>query len=57
MVPCNWTMATQTEKNQDKKHGRKEISLFRYGLVYLRQILLKLHENWLEFYTTVRKAL
>jgi len=40
-----------------KKHGRKEISLFRYGLDYIRQILLKFHENQREFYAIVRKTL
>lgn len=40
-----------------KKHGRKEISLFRYGLDYIRQILLNFHENRREFYAIVRKTL
>ena len=45
------------KKIRIKKHGRKEISLFRYGLDYIREILLKIHENWCEFYAIVRKTL
>ena len=32
-----------------KKHGRKEISLFRYGLDHLREILLNLSDRYYQF--------
>jgi hypothetical protein len=32
-----------------KKHGRKEISIFRYGLDHLREMLLNINEKYQEF--------
>ena len=32
-----------------KKHGRKAISLFRYGLDHLREMLLNINEKYQEF--------
>lgn len=32
-----------------KKHGRKAISIFRYGFDYLREMILNMHEKYQEF--------
>lgn len=47
----------ERRKIKTKKHGRKEIGLFRYGLDYIRQILLNFHENRSEFHVIVRKII
>jgi hypothetical protein len=47
----------ERKKIKIKKHGRKEISLFRYGLNYIRQILLNFHENRREFQAIVVETL
>ena len=37
-----------------KKHGRKEISVFRYGFDHLRDMLLNINEKYHEFKKMVR---
>ena len=37
-----------------KKHGRRSVSLFRYGMDYLHRVLLNGHENNSEFTQTLR---
>ena len=48
---------SEQRKIKIKKHGRKEISLFRYGLDFLRQLLLNFHENRREFQAIVEETL
>lgn len=40
-----------------KKHGRKEVSLFRYGLDCIRETLLQFHERRRDFFEIVNKTL
>lgn len=47
----------ERRKIKTKKHGRKEISLFRYGLDFLRRLLLNFHENRREFQSIVEETL
>lgn len=47
----------EQRKIKIKKHGRKEISVFRYGLDYIRQILLNFNENQDEFHVIARETL
>lgn len=38
-----------------KKHGRKEISIFRYGLDHLREMLLNISEKYCEFRKMIQR--
>jgi transposase len=57
-----WCRITGEWRNEQrkikiKKHGRKEISVFRYGLDYIPQILLNFSANWIKSQTIVRETL
>lgn len=61
-ISFTWCHVTGQWRNEIKeikikKHGRKEVSLFRYGLDYLRGILLNISENRHRFYEIVRISL
>lgn len=47
----------ERRKIKIKKHGRKETSIFRYGLDYMRQLLLNFHENRRAFHAIVKETL
>lgn len=61
-ISFTWCHVTGQWRNEIKeikikKHGRKEVSLFRYGLDYLRGILLNISENRHQFYEILRITL
>jgi hypothetical protein len=55
MLPDGKLLVLVTDKNPDQ--ALKEISVFRYGLDYIRQILLNFHESQDEFHAIVRETL